>query len=103
MFAVIRLGNSQFKVAEGETIVANRLDHNIGDQIKLDQILLVSDGDTIKIGQPFVKEATVQAEVLAHPRGAKVIAFKYRKRKDSARTHGHRQDQTSVKIGKISV
>ena len=102
MFAVVQLGNSQFKVAEGETITANRLDYEIGQKIVLDKVLLVSDGDTVKIGRPYVKEAEVKAEVMAHPRGAKVVAFKYRKRKDSARTHGHRQDLTSVKIEKIA-
>ena len=103
MFAVVQLGSSQFKVAEGETITANRLDYETGQKIVLDKVLLVCDGQTVKIGRPFVKDAQVKAEVLGHPRGAKVIAFKYRKRKDSARTHGHRQDLTSIKIEKISI
>ena len=103
MFAVVQLGNQQFKVVEGETVTANRLDLEVGQKIALDKVLLVSDGKTVTVGQPFVKGAEVKAEVLAHPRGVKVIAFKYRKRKDSARTHGHRQDLTSVKIEKISL
>ena len=103
MFAVVQLGNRQFKVSEGETIEAYRLDHEAGKKIILDKVLLVSDGKTVKVGQPYLKDAEVSAQVLAHPRGVKVIAFKYRKRKDSARTHGHRQDLTSVKIEKISI
>ena len=103
MFAVVQLGSSQFKVVEGETITANRLNYEAGQKIVLDKVLLVSDGQTIKIGRPFVNGVEVKAEVLGHPRGAKVVAFKYRKRKDSARTHGHRQDLTSIKIEKISV
>ncbi len=103
MFAVVSLGNSQFKVVEGDTITANRLDLKVGEKITLDKVLLISDGDKITVGQPFIKAATVSAQVIDHPRGAKVIAFKYRKRKDSARTHGHRQDLTSVKIEKISL
>ncbi len=102
MFAVIQLGSSQFKVTTGETIQANRLDYEVGQKIVLDKVLLVSDGKTVKIGQPFVKDAEVKAEVIGHPRGKKVIAFKYRKRKDSARTHGHRQDLTSLKIERIA-
>ena len=103
MYAVVQLGNSQFKVAEGETITANRLDYEAGQKIVLDKVLLVSDGKTVKVGQPYLKDVEVKAEVTGHPRGVKVIAFKYRKRKDSARTHGHRQDQTSVRIEKISI
>lgn len=103
MFAVVQLGSNQFKVSEGDTIQAHRLDHEAGKTIVLDKVLLVSDGTTVKVGQPFIKGIEIKAEVVAHPRGAKVIAFKYRKRKDSARTHGHRQDLTSLKIGKISL
>ena len=101
MFAVVRLGNQQFKVAQGQTVEAFRMDHEIGAKVALD-VLLVSDGKTVKVGQPLVKGAEVNAEVVSHPRGPKVIAFKYRKRKDSARTHGHRQDLTSLRIEKIS-
>lgn len=103
MFAVVQLGNSQFKVSEGETIQANRLDYEVGQKIVVDKVLLVSDGKTVKIGQPYLKDVEIKAEVVDHPRGEKVISFKYRKRKDSARTHGHRQDLTSVKIEKISL
>ncbi len=103
MFAVVQLGNKQFKVAEGETIEAFRLDYEVGQKIVMDKVLLVSDGTTVKIGQPYVKDVEIKAEVVEHPRADKVIAFKYRKRKDSARTHGHRQDLTAVKIEKISI
>lgn len=103
MFAVVQLGNHQYKVAQGDTIQADRLDFEAGQTIVLDKVLLVSDGKTVKIGQPYLKDIEIKGEVLAHPRGEKVVAFKYRKRKDSARTHGHRRDLTSVKIGKISL
>ncbi len=103
MFAVVQFGNSQFKIAEGETIEANRLDYEVGQKIVVDKVLLFSDGKTVKIGQPYLKDIEIKAEVVEHPRGPKVIAFKYRKRKDSARTHGHRQDLTAIKIEKISI
>ena len=103
MFAVVKLGNAQFKVAQGETISANRLEAKIGDKVNFDQVLLISDGTTIKVGQPTVIGAKVVGEVLSHPRSPKVVAFKYRKRKDSARTHGHRQDLTNIKIETISL
>ncbi len=103
MFAVVQLGNKQFKVTEGEVVAAHRLDYEAGQKIVLDKVLLVSDGKTVRVGQPYLKDAEVKAEVVNHTRAPKVIAFKYRKRKDSARTHGHRQDLTTVKIEKISV
>ena len=102
MFAVVQLGNRQFKVSEGETFDADLLDHEAGKKIVLDKVLLFSDGKTTQIGQPFLKNVEVKAEIMRHHRGAKTIAFQYRKRKDSARTVCHRQDLTAVRIEKIS-
>ena len=102
MFAVVQVGNSQFKVSEGDLIVANRLGFDKGQSIVLDKVLLYSDGKDVKLGKPYLKDVEVKADVVNLMRAPKVIAFKYRKRKDSARTHGHRQDLTTVKIAKIS-
>ena len=102
MFAVVQVGNSQFKVSEGDIINANRLDYEKGQNIVLDKVLLYSDGKNVKLGQPYLKDVEVKAEVLKQMRAPKVVAYKYRKRKDSARTHGHRQDLTTVKIAKIT-
>ncbi len=103
MFAVIQVGAKQFKVAQGDIITADRMELDKGQTVKFDKVLLVSDGKTVKVGQPTVKGAEVTADVVDHSRGDKVIAYQYRKRKDSARTVGHRQDLTSVKITKIAV
>ena len=103
MFAVVQLGNQQFKVSEGDTVSAHLLDFEAGKKIVLDKVLLFSDGKSTQIGQPYLKNVEVKAEVVQHYRGPKTIAFQYRKRKDSARTVGHRQELTSIKIGKISV
>jgi large subunit ribosomal protein L21 len=102
MFAVVQVGNSQFKVSEGAVIQAFRLEAEPGKSIVLDKVLLYSDGQNVKVGQPYLKDVEIKAEVIGHDRAPKVVAYKYRKRKDSARTHGHRQDLTSLKIGKIS-
>ena len=102
MFAVVQVGNSQFKVSEGDVIKANRLDFDKGQSIVLDKVLLYSDGKNVKLGRPYLKDVEIQAQVVNQMRAPKVIAFKYRKRKDSARTHGHRQDLTTLKIAKIS-
>jgi large subunit ribosomal protein L21 len=102
MFAVVQLGNRQFKVSEGETINAHRMDFDAGQTIVLDKVLLFSDGKTTKIGAPYLKDVEIKAEVVKHLRGPKTIAYQYRKRKDSARTVGHRDDLTAVRIAKIS-
>lgn len=102
MFAVVQLGNRQFKVSEGETINADLLNVEAGKEIVLDKVLLFSDGKSTQIGQPYLKDVQIKAEVLRHHRGPKTIAYQYRKRKDSARTVGHRQDLTAVRIAKIS-
>ena len=103
MFAVVQVGNKQFKVSEGDIIQAHRLDYEKGQSIVLDKVLLYSDGKNVKLGQPYLKDVEVKGDVLDHLRAPKVIAYKYRKRKDSARTHGHRQDLTTVKIAKITI
>ena len=102
MFAVVQVGNHQYKVSEGETINADLLDFEAGKTIILDKVLLFSDGKTAKIGSPYLNDVEVKAEVLRHHRGPKTIAYQYRKRKDSARTVGHREDLTAVRIAKIS-
>ena len=102
MFAVIQVGNHQYKVSEGETINADHLDFDAGKTIILDKVLLFSDGKTTKIGSPYLKDVEIKGEVLRHHRGPKTIAYQYRKRKDSARTVGHREDLTAVRIAKIS-
>ncbi len=102
MFAVVELGGLQYKISEGDTISANRLDYEQGQSIVLDKVLLFSDGKTVKIGSPFLKDVQIKAQVVNHDRGDKVIAYHYRKRKDSAKTIGHRQNLTNVKIEKIA-
>ncbi len=102
MFAVVQLGNRQFKVNEGETISVDHLDVEAGKKLVLDKVLLVSTEKGTKVGQPYLKDAEISAEVVRHYRGPKTIAFQYRKRKDSARTVGHRHDLTAVRIDKIT-
>ena len=102
MFAVIQVGNHQYKVSEGETIDADLLKSEPGQTITLDKVLLFSDGKATQIGAPYLKNVEVTAEVLRHHRGPKTIAYQYRKRKDSARTVGHREDLTAVRIAKIT-
>ena len=102
MYAVIELGSFQFKVQEGETISAPSLPSEVGKKFDIDSVLMVVNGDSVTLGTPFVKGAKVTGEIVRHFRDAKDINFKFRKRKNSKKTKGHRQGLTSLKISKIS-
>jgi large subunit ribosomal protein L21 len=101
VFAIVKCKGFQYKVAPEETIAIPRTDLEIGSTLILDQVLLVQDGDTTKIGTPVVPGAKVEAEVLGHPRGPKIIVGKFKKRKGFRRRKGHRQDYTQIRIRSI--
>ncbi len=102
MYAIVQSGSQQFKVAKGDVISVAKLDGKAGDQVMLDQVLLVADGEKITIGTPVVKGAKVQGQIMAQTKGDKIISFKYRRRKDSRRTRGSRQPYTELKVLAIS-
>lgn len=101
MYAVIEVGGSQFRVSEGDRILAPRMDGKVGDIIKILSVLLVNTGEKTIVGQPRVEGAVVEAEVIGHKRGKKVIAFKFIRRENYRRKKGHRQEYTGLKITKI--
>ncbi len=101
MFAVIKTGGKQYKVAAKDQIVVMTLAGEAGSEITFDQVLSYSDGTTMQIGAPLVAGATVAAEIVAQKRAPKVIAFKKRRRQNSKRKRGHRQDLTVVRITDI--
>ena len=102
MFAIIKIGAHQFTVAEGDTIKVSRLEGEEGKDITLDQVLLITKDEDVQVGQPFVKGAKITAKVVRHLNGEKVIAFKFRRRKNRARIRGHRQELTQLRITKIT-
>lgn len=102
MYAVIKTGGKQYRVASGEKIKVEQLPGAIGSQIVLDQVLLIADGEKVAIGAPVVAGATVQVTVLSHGRHDKVTIFKMRRRKHYQRHGGHRQNYTEIQIDKIS-
>lgn len=102
MYAVIQVGSKQYKVSEGDVIDATRLKDEAGKNITLDKVLLFAKGTDVRIGQPYLKDVKVTAKVVEHNKGEKLIAFKYRKRKNSASKIGHRQKQTALNITKIT-
>lgn len=98
MFAVFKSGGKQHKVAEGDLIKLEKLDVEAGSTVEFDQVLMVSNGDDVKIGAPVVEGGKVTAEVVAHGRGDKVMIIKFRRRKHHRKQMGHRQSYTQVKI-----
>lgn len=98
MFAVIRTGGKQYKVAAGDVIKVEKLAGEAGATLKLDEVLMVSDAGTTTVGTPLVANAAVTAEVVAQSRGPKIIIFKKKRRQNYRRKNGHRQDLTVLRI-----
>jgi len=103
MFAVIRSGGKQYSVAADEQITVMSLPGEAGSEVVFDDVLAVFDGETSRIGTPKVAGASVRGEIVEQTRGAKVVAFKKRRRKNSKRKRGHRQDLTVVRIKSVEL
>lgn len=103
MYAVVESGGKQYRVEEGATLQVEELDAEPGTAVTLDRVLLIADGDNVTVGAPVVKGASVQATVVRHGRGKKVIVFKYKSKAHQRRKRGHRQNFTALRIDKISV
>ncbi|NIA68304.1 50S ribosomal protein L21 [Pelagibius litoralis] len=101
MFAVIKTGGKQYKVAKDDVIVIEKLEGEAGEAVSFDSVLMVGEGAETKAGVPFVEGASVAAEVVEQTRGDKILIFKKKRRKNHRRTNGHRQDLTVVKITDI--
>jgi large subunit ribosomal protein L21 len=102
MFAVIKTGGKQYKVAAQDKITVMSLEGETGARITFGEVLALFDGDTHHLGAPLVEGASVTAEIIEQARGPKVYAFKKRRRKNSKRKHGHKQDLTIVRILEIA-
>ena len=102
MYAVIKTGGKQYRIASGEKLKIEQIPADIGQEITLDQVLSVGEGDQLKVGTPLVAGALVKARVLAQGRHDKVTIFKMRRRKHYQKHQGHRQNYTEILIGDIS-
>ena len=103
MYAVLETGSKQYRVATGDTLEIERLDVEAGKPFTFERVLLVSNEGKLTVGAPTVASASVVADVIAHKRGEKKIAFKMKRRKGYHRTVGHRQELTVVKITDIKM
>ena len=101
MYAVIKTGGKQYRVAADDVLEIERLEGEAGGKIEFSDVLMVGQGDSVKVGTPTVAGAKVVAEVVEQARGRKIIVFKKRRRQNSRRKKGHRQDLTRVRITEI--
>ncbi len=102
MYAVIKTGGKQYRVAAGEKIKVEQIPAEVGAEITLDQVLMVGEGESVKIGTPLISGATVTAKVIAQGRHKKVTIFKMRRRKHYQKDQGHRQNFTELEISGIA-
>lgn len=102
MYAVIKTGGKQYKVAKGDTLRVEKLEAEAGDSIELDQVLMIADGDKVEVGKPVLEGAKVKAKVESHGRGPKVKIIKFRRRKHHRKQMGHRQSYTEISITDIA-
>lgn len=101
MYAIIEIGGRQYNVEKGSRVRCEKLDQAANESLTIDKVLLVKDGDNMQIGQPYVQGAKVQAKVVGHGRGKKVLVLKYKSKVNYRRKYGHRQQFTSLLIEDI--
>jgi large subunit ribosomal protein L21 len=102
VYAVIKTGGKQHKVTEGEVLKIEKIDAEVGAEITFDEVMMVKKDEQVTIGQPYVENASVTAEVVEQGKGDKVIVFKYKRKKNYQRKKGHRQLYTAVRIKAIA-
>ena len=103
MYAVIRSGGKQYRVAPGQTVRLEKVTGDVGSKVELGEVLLVENEGKIQVGSPVVANAKIEATVLEHDRAKKILVFKKKRKKQYRRTQGHRQDYTAVRIDSITV
>src|SRR6185295_6690715 len=103
MYTIVKVGSSQYKVSEGDTIHVKHIETEEGKTVTLDKVLLLDDGTDVRIGQPYLKNVKVTAKVVKQTLGEKLIAFKFRRRKNYAKKKGFRAQLTELTISKISI
>ncbi|HHU48364.1 MAG: 50S ribosomal protein L21 [Caldicoprobacterales bacterium] len=102
MYAVIKAGGKQYKVQEGDIIRVEKLDAEEGSTVQFNEVLALSNDNGLKVGTPLVEGAAVEASVMGHGKGKKIIVFKYKPKKNYRKKQGHRQPYTQVQITKIN-
>jgi large subunit ribosomal protein L21 len=101
MYAVVKTGGKQYRVVAGDKLKVELIPADVGAEVILDQVLMVGEGESVRLGQPLLSGASVKATVVSHGRGEKVRIFKMRRRKHYQKHQGHRQGYTELKIDAI--
>jgi large subunit ribosomal protein L21 len=101
MYAVVSTGGKQYKVQKGETLRIEKIPGEVGSKVTLDKVLLVADGENIRVGRPMIEKAAVQASIVEQDKAKKILVFKYKRRKRYRRKAGHRQPYTAIRIDGI--
>ncbi|UCD35676.1 MAG: 50S ribosomal protein L21 [Nitrospiraceae bacterium] len=101
MYAIIETGGKQYRVSEGDIVTIEKLESQ--DPVTFEKVLMITDGDKVTCGNPFIGSASVTADIVGHGKGEKVLVFKQKVRKNHRKLRGHRQQYTSVKIKSIQV
>lgn len=103
MYAVVATGGKQYKVQEGQVLRVEKLEGEVGASVSFDQVLMVSDNETVQLGQPVLDNVAVHGHIVEQGKAKKIIVFKYKRRKRYRRKQGHRQPYTAVRIDRIEV
>jgi large subunit ribosomal protein L21 len=101
MYAVVRSGGKQYRVSPGGSVRVERLAGEVGSSVALSDVLMIGDGESVKIGTPTLAGARVTGTIVAQDRAAKVMTFKQKRRKGYRRKYGHRQDYTEIRVDQI--
>ena len=101
MYAVVKTGGKQYRVVAGDKLKVEQIPADVGAEVILDQVLMVGEGESVRLGQPILSGASVKATVVSHGRGEKVKIFKMRRRKHYQKHQGHRQGYTEITIDTI--
>lgn len=102
MYAVIETGGKQYRVQEGDVLFIEKVAGNEGESLSFDKVLLVSNGEEVKVGKPYVDGVSVTGNIVEHGKARKVIVYKFKRKKDYRKKQGHRQPYTKIRIEKIN-
>ena len=102
MYAVVNTGGKQYKVQKGETLRIEKIPGEVGSSVTFDKVLMVADGENIRVGQPVLENVVVQAQIVEQDKAKKILIFKYKRRKRYRRKNGHRQPFTAIRIDGIN-
>ena len=103
MYAIVKTGGKQLKAAQNDVLIVEKLEGDPGTAVEFGEVLMVSDGEKVQFGSPFVKGAMVRGEIIRQAKGPKIQAFNYKAKKNERKRWGHRQPQTHVRVTGIEV